>query len=140
MNPALVPAVIVGGTAASYLVAGLVGVPALVPFLNVAPAFPFMIASLRRGRVAEAVWRMLVWAAALAVCATAISYLDSAKQQYRDLVAQLNDIKRSIDANSASSTTPAVQNKVSEASLKAVETKNYIARLGEQIDAILATK
>ena len=53
MNPALVPAVIVGGTAVSYLVAILIGVPALVPFLNVAPAFPFMIASLRRGRVAR---------------------------------------------------------------------------------------
>ena len=78
MPQALVPAVIVGGTALSYLVALLIGVPALVPFLNVAPAFPFMIASLRRGRVGEAVWRMLVWAAALAVCATAISYLDTA--------------------------------------------------------------
>ena len=77
MNPAFAPAVIVGGTALSYLLAILIGVPALVPFLNVAPAFPFMIASLRRGRVAEAVWRMLVWAAALAVCATAISYLDT---------------------------------------------------------------
>jgi hypothetical protein len=38
-----------------------------------------MIASLRRGRVAEAVWRMLVWAAALAVCATTISYLAPAE-------------------------------------------------------------
>jgi hypothetical protein len=79
MNPAWVPAVIVGGTALSYLVAMLIGVPALVPFLNVAPAFPFMIASLRRGRVAEAVWRMLVWAAALAVCATTMSYLGPAE-------------------------------------------------------------
>ena len=79
MNPAWVPAVIVGGTAVSYGVAMLIGVPALVPFLNVAPAFPFMIASLRRGRVAEAVWRMLVWAAALAVCATTISYLGPAE-------------------------------------------------------------
>ena len=79
MNPALVPAVIVGGTAVSYLVAILIGIPALVPFLNVVPAFPFMIASLRRGRVAEAIWRMLVWAAALAVCATTISYLDTAE-------------------------------------------------------------
>jgi hypothetical protein len=77
MNPALVPAVIVGGTASSYVVAMLIGVPALVPFLNVAPALPFMIASLRRRRVAEAVSRMLVWAAALAVCATTISYLDT---------------------------------------------------------------
>jgi len=79
MNPAFVPAVIVGGTALSYVAALLIGVPALVPFLNVAPAFPFMIVSLRRGRVAEAIWRMLVWAAALAVCATTISYLGPAE-------------------------------------------------------------
>ncbi len=79
MHPALVPAVIVGGTAVSYLLAILIGVPALVPFLNVAPAFPFMIASLGRGRVAEAIGRMLIWAAALAVCATTISYLAPAE-------------------------------------------------------------
>jgi hypothetical protein len=79
MHPALVPAVIVGGTAVSYLVAILIGIPALVPFVNAAPAFPFMIASLRRGRVAEAIWRMLIWAAALAVCATTISYLAPAE-------------------------------------------------------------
>lgn len=77
MNPALVPAAIVGGTALSYVIALLVDVPALVPFLNVVPAFPFMIASLRRGRVGEAVWRMLIWAAALAVCATVLSYFDT---------------------------------------------------------------
>src|SRR5687767_1315290 len=77
MNPALVPAAIVGGTALSYVVALLVNVPALVPFLNVVPAFPFMIGSLRRGRVGEAVWRMLIWAAALAVCATVLSYFDT---------------------------------------------------------------
>jgi hypothetical protein len=75
MNPARVPTAIVGCTAASYVVAMLIGVPVLVPFLNVAAAFPFMIASLRRGRVGEAIWRMLVWAAALGVCATTISYL-----------------------------------------------------------------
>ena len=40
MHPALVPAVIVGGTAVSYLLAILIGVPALVPFLNVARRFP----------------------------------------------------------------------------------------------------
>jgi len=79
MNPALVPAVIVGGTAVSYLIAILIGIPALIPFLNVVPAFPFMIASLRRGRVAEAVGRMMIWAAALAVCATTISYLAPAE-------------------------------------------------------------
>jgi hypothetical protein len=78
MSPALVPAAIVGGTALSYVVAALAGVPALVPFFNVAAAFPFMVASLRRGRVGEAIWRMLVWAAALGVCATLFSYFDTA--------------------------------------------------------------
>jgi hypothetical protein len=38
-----------------------------------------MAASLRRGRIGEAIWRMLIWAAALAVCATAMSYLDTAQ-------------------------------------------------------------
>jgi hypothetical protein len=78
MSPALVPAAIVAGTALSYLVALAIGVPLLVPFLNVAPAFPFMVASLKRGRVAEAICRMLVWAAALGVCATLISYFSTA--------------------------------------------------------------
>lgn len=75
MNPAVAPLAIVAGTALSYAVALPLGVPALVPILNTLPAFPFMIASLRRGRVGEAIGRMLIWAAALAVCATAISYL-----------------------------------------------------------------
>ena len=79
MNPALVPAVIVAGTALSYFIATLIDVPGLVPILNVVPAFPFMVASLRRGAVPEAIWRMLVWAAALAVCATTISYLHTAE-------------------------------------------------------------
>src|SRR5688572_13182148 len=78
MRPALVPAAIVGGTAVSYLAAAAVGVPLLVPFFNVAAAFPFMVASLRRGRAGEAIWRMLIWAAALGVCATVFSYLDTA--------------------------------------------------------------
>jgi hypothetical protein len=78
MHPALVPAAIVGATALSYVAGALAGVPALVPFLNVAAAFPFMVASLRRGEVGDAIWRMLVWAAALGVCATAFSYVDTA--------------------------------------------------------------
>ena len=77
MNAALVPAAIVGGTALSYVAAFAIDVPALVPFLNVLPAFPFMIGSLRGGRVGEAVWRMCIWAAALAVCATTLSYFDT---------------------------------------------------------------
>src|SRR5919107_5118272 len=75
MRPALAAAVLVFATAASYAVAMLLGVPALLPLLNVVPAYPFLIASLRHGRVGEAVGRMLIWAAALGVCATAASYL-----------------------------------------------------------------
>jgi hypothetical protein len=78
MNPALVPAAIVAGTAVSYVVAAAIGIPLLVPFLNVVPAFPFMVASLRRGQVGEAIRRMLIWAAALGVCATVYSYVDTA--------------------------------------------------------------
>jgi hypothetical protein len=78
MNRAFVPAAIVAGTAFSYFLAVLIDVPILVPILNVVPAFPFMVASLRRGAVAEAIWRMLVWAAALGVCATMISCLSTA--------------------------------------------------------------
>jgi hypothetical protein len=79
MRPAFVPAAIVGGTAASYLVGILVGVPLLVPVFNVVPAFPFMVASLRRGRVGEAIRRMLAWAAALAFCGTVLSYFWTAE-------------------------------------------------------------
>ena len=78
MGPALVPAGIVAATALSYAVAAFLAIPLLVPVLNVAAAFPFMVASLRRGRAGEAIWRMLVWAAALGVCATVFSYLDTA--------------------------------------------------------------
>jgi hypothetical protein len=79
VSPSRAPIAIVAGTAASYLVAIALGVPALVPVLNVAPAFPFMVAALRRGNVAEAIGRMLVWAAAMAVCATTTAYLAPAE-------------------------------------------------------------
>jgi hypothetical protein len=79
VTTAVAPVVIVCGTALSYVLAILIGVPALVPVFNVLPAFPFMIASLRRGNVPEAVERMLIWAAALAVCATTASYLAPAE-------------------------------------------------------------
>jgi len=75
MNSTFAPLAIVFGTGASYVVAVLLGIPVLVPILNVLPAFPFMIASLRHGRVGEAVGRMLIWAASLAICATAMSYV-----------------------------------------------------------------
>lgn len=74
MYPALALLTIVSGTALSYAVAIPLGVPVLVPVVNALPAFPFMIASLRRGRTGEAIAWMLVWAAALAFCATTLSY------------------------------------------------------------------
>jgi hypothetical protein len=79
MRPTLVPVAIVCGTALSYVVAAFIGVPVLVPVLNVLPAFPFMVVALRRGDVPEAIVRMLVWAAAMAVCATTVSYLAPAE-------------------------------------------------------------
>jgi hypothetical protein len=75
MNPALAPMAIVFGTALSYVAGVLIGIPFLVPILNVVPAFPFMVDSLRHQRVGEAIGRMLVWAAALGVCATTAAYL-----------------------------------------------------------------
>src|SRR5919198_858552 len=75
MNPALAPVAIVFGTALSYVVGALIGIPALVPVLNVLPAFPFMIDSLRHREIGAAIGRMLVWAAALGVCATTVSYV-----------------------------------------------------------------
>jgi hypothetical protein len=76
MNRALAPAAVVFGTVISYMAGALAGIPALVPIFNVIPALPFMVDSLRRGRVDEAIGRMLVWAASLAVCATTASYLE----------------------------------------------------------------
>jgi hypothetical protein len=75
VQSAVVPAIIVVGTALSYFAAALVAIPVLVPIFNIAPALPFMIASLRRGQTGEAIGRMLVWAASLAVCATTLAYL-----------------------------------------------------------------
>jgi hypothetical protein len=65
---------IVVATAASYALGWLIGVPQLLPLLNTIASFPFMVAALSRGRVRLAVSRMLVWALAMAVCATAMSY------------------------------------------------------------------
>jgi hypothetical protein len=68
------PTLIVAATVVSYGIGYAVGVPHVVPILNVLPAFPAMLASLWRGDVRGAVVRMLIWAAALGVCATALSY------------------------------------------------------------------
>ncbi len=70
----LTAALIVIATAASYVLGWLIGRPWLVPILNTAASYPFMVAALRRGDVNVAIGRMLVWAAALAVGATLLSY------------------------------------------------------------------
>jgi hypothetical protein len=74
MRPAAAPLAIIVGTALSYAVALLIGAPWLVPVLNVAPAYPFMVRSLRRGDVPDAIARMSIWAATLGICATTIAY------------------------------------------------------------------
>jgi hypothetical protein len=75
VKASLAPALIVVSTALSYVLGAVVGVPALVPVFNTLPAFPFMIGALRRGRVDDAVVRMVIWAAALGVSATIASYV-----------------------------------------------------------------
>ena len=65
---------IVLATIFSYAVGWTVKSPPLVPIVNVLAGYPFMIAALRRGEVRVAVARMLVWALAMAVCATLLAY------------------------------------------------------------------
>jgi hypothetical protein len=79
VKPSSAPVLIVAASALSYLLAAAIGLPVMVPFLNALAAFPFMIGSLRRGAVDEAILRMLVWAAALGICATTASYLAPAE-------------------------------------------------------------
>jgi len=66
---------VVLATAASYLAGALIGQPFLVPFLNAAPAWWLMAGELRAGRVTNAITTMLIWAATMAVIATAWSAL-----------------------------------------------------------------
>jgi hypothetical protein len=70
----LIGIAIVGATIVSYALAWLIGVPFLVPFLNAAASFPFMVLALVRGDLRLAIARMLLWALALGACATALSY------------------------------------------------------------------
>jgi hypothetical protein len=68
------PALIVVLTILSYALGWTLDSPIAVPILNTLAAFPFMVGALRRGDLRLAVARMLVWALALAVCATLLSY------------------------------------------------------------------
>ena len=61
-------------TTLSYALGWALGIPALVPVLNTLASFPFMVAALRRGKLRLAIARMLVWAFAMGVCATILSY------------------------------------------------------------------
>ena len=67
-------ALIVIATGLSYAAGWVLGVPALVPFLNAAASFPFMAAALRRNDLQTAVTRMLLWALTMGVCATLLAY------------------------------------------------------------------
>ena len=70
----MISAQIIVATIASYVAGWMIGSPALVPVLNTLASFPFMLDALHRGQIRLAVARMLVWALALAVCATLLSY------------------------------------------------------------------
>jgi hypothetical protein len=65
---------IVLATLVSYAVAWVLNIPLLVPVLNTAASYPFMVAALRRGDLRLAIARMLLWSLTMGVCATAISY------------------------------------------------------------------
>jgi hypothetical protein len=65
---------IVAATLASYALGWIVAVPFLIPVLNTAASFPFMVAALRRGDIRLAVARMLLWALTMGVAATLLSY------------------------------------------------------------------
>lgn len=62
------------GTAASYALGWLLGVPILVPVLNTLATYPFMVVALRRGDLRLAIVRMLLWALTMGMCATLLSY------------------------------------------------------------------
>ncbi len=65
---------VVVATVVSYAAGWLIGVPLLVPFLNAAASYPLMVRALRRGDLATAVARMLLWALTMGVCATLVAY------------------------------------------------------------------
>lgn len=70
MQAALIAAL----TAVSYAVGWRLAVPMLVPLLNTAASYPFMVAALRRGELRAAIARMLIWALTMAVCASVLSF------------------------------------------------------------------
>ena len=77
----MIGAAIVLCTALSYGIGWALGVPALVPVLNTAASFPFMVLALKRGDLRLAIARMLVWALAMGVCATLLSFARPAQTE-----------------------------------------------------------
>jgi hypothetical protein len=73
-HQSVIASAIVLATAVSYALGWLLDIPVLVPILNTAASFPFMIFALRRGDVRLAIARMLLWALTMAVCATLMSF------------------------------------------------------------------
>jgi hypothetical protein len=65
---------IVVATTASYALGWAIGIPVLVPIFNTLASFPFMVLALKRGDLRLAVGRMVVWALAMGVTATLLSY------------------------------------------------------------------
>ncbi len=61
-------------TVFSYAVGWALDIPLLLPILNTAASFPFMVAALTRGDLRLAVARMLLWALTMGVAATLLSY------------------------------------------------------------------
>ena len=61
-------------TLLSYALGWAAGLPVLLPILNTLASFPFMVLALRRGDLRLAVARMLLWALAMGVAATFLSY------------------------------------------------------------------
>jgi hypothetical protein len=65
---------IIAATLFSYAVGWAIGMPVLLPILNTLASFPFMVLALKRGDLRLAVARMLLWALAMGVVATLLSY------------------------------------------------------------------
>ena len=65
---------IVAATICSYALGWLIDIPLVVPFLNTAASYPFMVLALKAGDVRLAIARMLLWALTMGVCATLLSY------------------------------------------------------------------
>ncbi len=71
----MIPLAIAVVTLASYAAGWAVDRPSLVPVFNTFAGFPFMVAALRRGDLRLAIARMLIWALALGMCATLLSFV-----------------------------------------------------------------